>query len=236
MLKGFLIALSIFVLALSFPASACAEQNDNREQEEPEEKAVYQIIKVNQDFNWDSIPVLAIDNVLWTEDCGIRAGGQLCYDEENLYVHLQAAEKEIRAENTEPLSPVWEDSCLEFFFMIDGTDKYFNFEMNPNGCLCLQFGPDRADRINLVRKDASDYFDIRTQNTADGWEIYYRIPLRFLQFFYPDYRFEGTLLANLYKCGDQTAHPHYLSWSRIDLDSPNFHCPEYFGRMLFIKD
>ncbi|MBQ1777386.1 MAG: hypothetical protein IIZ93_04430 [Acidaminococcaceae bacterium] len=28
-------------------------------------------------------------------------------------------------------------------------------------------------------------------------------------------------------------HPHYLSWSMIDLDYPNFHCPEYFGRMQF---
>ena len=117
--------------------------------------------------------------------------------------------------------------------MIDGADKYFNFEINPNGCLCLQFGPSKSDRINLVRQDDPDYFDIQTHTTEDGWEIYYKIPLRFIQLFYSDYRFKGILLANLYKCGDKTIHPHYLSWSMIDLDYPNFHCPEYFGRMQF---
>ena len=34
----------------------------------------------------------------------------------------------IRAENTAPLSPVYEDSCLEFFFMRAGGKNYFNFE------------------------------------------------------------------------------------------------------------
>ena len=233
MLKSITIALIILIMTLSLPVYACAEQDDNQTSEDPQKAPVYTITKVGKDFAWDSIPGFAINNVLWTEDYGISAGGQLCYDEENLYVHLQAAEKEIRAQNTAPLSPVWEDSCLEFFFMIDGADKYFNFETNPNGCLCLQFGPNRSDRINLIRQDDPGYFDIRTHITEDGWEIYYKIPLRFIQLFYSDYRFEGILLANLYKCGDKTVHPHYLSWSGIDLESPNFHCPEYFGRMQF---
>ena len=233
MRKSIITVLLIFVLTLSYPVFACAGQNDNQAPEDAREEAAYQIIKVEKDFSWDSVPGFLINNVLWTEDYGISAGGQLCYDEENLYVHLHTAEKEIRAENTAPLSPVWEDSCLEFFFMIDGADKYFNFEINPNGCLCLQFGPSKSDRINLVRQDDPDYFDIQTHTTEDGWEIYYKIPLRFIQLFYSDYRFKGILLANLYKCGDKTIHPHYLSWSMIELDYPNFHCPEYFGRMQF---
>ena len=72
------------------------------------------ISKISGTPDWDNIPVLPIDRVLWTDDTGVRALGQLCYDEENLYVHLRAFEKDIRAENTEPLSPVHEDSCLEF--------------------------------------------------------------------------------------------------------------------------
>ena len=222
MVKGFVIAF-VLILILSFPMAACAEQAE----------PAYTIVKVDGDIDWDEIPALAIDHVLWTEDYGIRAGGQLCFDDENLYVRLCAAEKEIRAENTEPLSPVWEDSCLEFFFMPDGGDNYFNFEINPNGCLCNQIGPDRKDRVNLVRNDCQEYFDIQTGRTEDGCEVSYRIPLKFIRLFYPDYRFEGDLLANLYKCGDGTAQPHYLSWAPIDLPSPNFHCPEYFARMHF---
>ena len=46
-------------------------------------------------------------------------------------------------------------------------------------------------------------------------------------------RAQGQLNANFYKCGNKTPHKHYLSWAPIDLDSPNFHCPEYFGVIQF---
>ena len=35
--------------------------------------------------------------------------------------------------------------------------------------------------------------------------------------------------ANLYKCGDKTAHPHFLSWAPIQEVEPAFHRPQFFG-------
>ena len=29
--------------------------------------------------------------------------------------------------------------------------------------------------------------------------------------------------ANFYKCGDKTAHPHYVSWAPINTPQPDFH-------------
>ena len=193
----------------------------------------YDVMKVSGDIDWDAIPEIPISEVLWTEDYGICATGQLCFDDEYLYVHQRAVEKEIRAENTEPLSPVYEDSCLEFFFKLDDSPNYFNFEINPNGCLGTGFGPKKTDRISITRGDEAEYYDIRTDRTADGWEVFYRIPLEYIQLFYPDYKFVGSLSANMYKCGNKTVHKHYLSWTPIDLATPNFHCPEYFGRINF---
>ena len=210
---------------------AVEEQSTKNTQEM--EKESYIITKTDNTPDWGNVPALQIDNVLWTDDFGIRAQGQLCYSDEALFVHLSAVEKDVRAEYTEPLSPVNEDSCLEFFFKIVDTPNYFNFEMNPNGCLCAQFGPERADRINIVMSDAEKYFDIHTNRLTDGWEIFYRIPLKFIRLFYPDYQFKGELAANFYKCGDETANKHYLSWSPIDLRSPDFHRPEYFGVITF---
>ena len=37
--------------------------------------------------------------------------------------------------------------------------------------------------------------------------------------------------ANFYKCGEETAHPHYLSWNPIKTSRPDFHRPEYFGEL-----
>ena len=220
----------LVVLSLLLITASCGKENAAESQTE---KETYTIVKTDTEPDWSNVPVLQIDNVLWTGDCGVRAQGQLCYSDQALYVHLSAVEKEIRAKNTKPLSPVWEDSCLEFFFTVADAPNYFNFEINPNGCLCAQFGPEKTDRIDIVRQDAAEYFDIQTDRTSDGWEVYYKLPLKFFQLFYPDYQFEGELNANFYKCGDKTAHKHYLSGSPVDLHSPNFHCPEYFGVIRF---
>ena len=39
--------------------------------------------------------------------------------------------------------------------------------------------------------------------------------------------------ANFYKCGDETQKPHYLSWSPVKTSKPDFHSPEYFGKLIF---
>ncbi len=56
------------------------------------------------------------DCVLWEPDCGVRMEQKLCYDDTVLYVFQHAWESDIRAECSAPLSPVHEDSCMEFFF------------------------------------------------------------------------------------------------------------------------
>lgn len=39
--------------------------------------------------------------------------------------------------------------------------------------------------------------------------------------------------ANFYKCGSETSHPHWGSWSAID--ALNFHLPAKFGDIRFAK-
>ena len=194
----------------------------------------YSILKVDGVPNWKEIPELSADNILWEPDCGIRAFGQFCHDDSNLYVHLRAVEKDIRAEYTAPLSPVFQDSCLEFFFIPEDGDRYFNFEINPNGCLYVEFGHNRSDRFIQYRADMNDRFDIKASRTDDGWEVFYHIPLDFIRLYYPDFTFRGSLRANIYKCGDMTPNRHYLSWNPVTSEKPDFHRPEDFGEMIFI--
>ena len=193
----------------------------------------YRIRAVAGEPDWTSVPVLETRYMLWMPVVGINAWGQFCHDAENLYVRLRAKERKIRAEYTAPLSPVCRDSCLEFFFMPEGEDRYFNFEINPNGCLYIGFGHGRADSTVLYRKDMHELFGIRTARTPDGWEVSYRIPLSFLRLFQPGFSFTGVLRANVYKCGDLTEHEHYLSWNEVTSETPDFHRPQDFGRMIF---
>ena len=196
-------------------------------------KKTYTIRSVTGEPDWDLIPRLPVDQILWKPDCGIRAYGQFCHDSEFLCVHLCAIEADIRAEYTAPLSPVCRDSCLEFFFMPEKEDRYFNFEINPNGVLWAGFGRERNGRSVLSPAEPERVFGIRTERTADGWEARYRIPLSFLRLFLPGFAFAGILRANVYKCGDLTAHEHYLSWNPVTSETPDFHRPTDFGLMTF---
>ena len=117
--------------------------------------------------------------------------------------------------------------------MPEKDDRYFNFEINPNGCLYIGFGHGRADSTVLYRRDMEALFGIRPLKTPDGWEVYYRIPLSFLQLFCPGFTFIGNLRANVYKCGDLTEHEHYLSWNPVTSEAPDFHRPQDFGLMTF---
>ena len=193
----------------------------------------YCVRSVPGEPDWKTVPRLEVDQVLWKPDCGIRASGRFCHDSLALYVNLRAAEKQIRAEYTAPLSPVCRDSCLEFFFMPEDEDRYFNFEINPNGCLYIGFGRGREDSTALYWENMRQLFGIRTERTPDGWEAFYRIPLSFLRLFMPDFAFEGSLRANVYKCGDLTEREHYLSWNPVASETPDFHRPADFGRMTF---
>lgn len=193
----------------------------------------YTIIRIDNENGKTAIPEFTLDHVLWEPDHGIRARGSICHDGRNLYVLLKAKERKIRAEYTVPPSPVHEDSCLEFFFMPDGEDRYLNFEINPNGCLHLGFGRDRQSRETVLLPDPRETFRIRTRLIPDGWEAEYRIPVDYLRTFYPGFACSGILRANVYKCGDRTEHPHYLAWHPVASPTPDFHRPECFGEMCF---
>ena len=40
------------------------------------------------------------------------------------------------------------------------------------------------------------------------------------------------LRATFYKCGDKTAHPHFLSWNPVGTPAPDFHRPDFFGELI----
>lgn len=184
---------------------------------------------------WTEVPVLEVDNVQWLPDAGIRMTQQVCYDADNLYVRQQAWERDIRAQRTGYLQQVCEDSCMEFFFAPGRDDRYFNMEINPNGCIHLGFGPGRHGRVQVVPKQMEQLFDVHAERTEDGWALTYRIPLSFLRLFFPECHFAPgvTLRANCYKCGDLTAQPHYITWNPVTSETPDYHRPQDFGLMIF---
>jgi len=69
------------------------------------------------------------------------------------------------------------------------------------------------------------------------WVVEYRIPFHILRKYHDFHDPSGGDLwsANLYKCADETSHPHWLTWSPVEFSSPNFHLPAYFGVLQFME-
>ncbi len=194
----------------------------------------YTITRKAEDFSWENIPALSIDTLLWSPEVPISAKAQICYDDKAMYVRLQAVEPHIRAEITDILGEPCNDSCLEFFFCpISSDDRYFNIEFNPNLCMYLGMGYNIQSSIRLVPE--KNPFHPAVTRTADGWVLEYNIPHSFVRQFFPEYApvSGNSIRANCYKCGDLTVQEHYLAWNPIDLPSPRFHCPQFFGTMYF---
>ena len=87
------------------------------------------------------------------------------------------------------------------------------------------------DSVRLWSSLGSEPFDNRSGSIK--WQLSEIIPVSAL-FLHKIESLDGMqMTANFYKCGDLLTKPHFLSWSPIDLEKPMFHCPEFFGRILF---
>jgi len=195
----------------------------------------YTIKRVSAPVDWSAVPTLHVDEHLWLPSPDIHMDAQICYDETALYVHMRAVEPHIRAEYTGPLSMVCEDSCMEIFFCPRESDeRYLNIEMNPNGCTFLGISHCRADNVRLAPMNEEELFQKRVNRLEDGWEIFYQIPVSFINVFFDGYKLEFGMVirANVYKCGDLTVTPHYLSWNPVVNPTPDYHRSCDFGTMV----
>lgn len=193
----------------------------------------YVITKKPRELDWSRIPKLDIDTLLWDAAAPVSAQAQLCYDEEALYVRLSAREAEIRAQETGRIGRPCEDSCMEFFFSPDPNRlTYINIEMNLNCCTYLGIGNDRYDLLRLLPR-SENFLQAQAERTEDGWFVTYRVEAAFIRRFFPEFRLEsgGMFRGNFYKCGDLTPQPHYYSWNPVYTETPEFHSPQYFGKL-----
>lgn len=198
---------------------------------------IYSIARVPQSPDWTQIEKAEIGHAQWLPNPQIRAYAQLACGEDRLYVHLHADEEHIRAELHGLLDEPCQDSCLEFFFSPVETDaRYLNVEINPNGCLFFGFGTGRADRTRLLLPESASMLNVRCSRSEHGWDGFYELPFPLLRLFFPDFRAEGVMRGNFYKCGDHTVQPHYLTWNPVASATPDYHRPESFGTLRFSSD
>lgn len=159
----------------------------------------------------------------------------------HLMLRFDVEERYTAALVTEDNGEVWTDSCVEFFIALD--DKgYYNFETTAIGRMLLGY---RRSRNEGVEHAAADVLKSVGRTTTlppepfaeregdNRWSLTLAIPATAL--FRHDLRDWSGVGArmNLYKCGDNLSHPHFLSWRPIASDKPDFHRPEFFDQVKF---
>jgi hypothetical protein len=171
----------------------------------------------------------------------------LC-DPHALHGMFRVEDRYVRAVRTAFGDMVCKDSCVEAFLQPSGSPGYINFECNCGGTLLASFitDPTRAPGgfkqfVRLAKADGEligVYHSLPAVvdpeiTTPVTWVVQLRIPFALFE------RYTGPLgdplgttwRGNFYKCGDETSHPHWASWSPVS--ALNFHLPPCFGEIRF---
>jgi len=219
-------------------------------------ESVYNVAKFKQsmkiDANWDkpqwkNIQSVDIINYMGTiPKFRPETQAKMMYDDENIYVIFHVRDRYVRCLTKEINGPVWEDGAVEFFFAPDSGQPlfYFNLETNCGGTPLMHY--------NLVpRKESKELAidDIKKIEIAHSlpqiidpemtdpvtWTLEYRIPLAMLEKYsnvtHPEKGVEWR--ANFYKIAENNSNHHYITWSVIENSNPDFHLPQFFGKLKF---
>ncbi len=171
-----------------------------------------------------------------------RTLAKAVYDDTAIHVAFIVEDRHMHVANETPNSPVYKDSCVEFFFAPSTATGYFNFEFNCAGVALMRHNRSREDYDWLTPDEFSSVSIFtdgprKIQDTPDPitWRLSASIPWALIRNYYKDFKpRSGTLSrANFYKCCDECSKPHWMSWSSVG-ESLSFHQPKRFGEVTFL--
>ena len=160
--------------------------------------------------------------------------------EDSILIKFNVHGSMLKAVYSQDQSPVYEDSCVEFFCKLADNEYYTNFEFNCIGTCSASRRKSRnekvtnfsLDELSLIKRYSS--LGRRVFKEMEGmfeWDLTVKIPFSLIGIDpknIPEY-----LFANFYKCADNTDSPHYVTWNPIISEKPDFHRPECFGKLIF---
>ena len=172
---------------------------------------------------------------------------KLLLAEDTLQIKFHVVDKYIKSEVTEFNGPVCTDSCVELFFAVND-QGYFNIEINAGGVVHSSFIRDckRTEQgfadFTFLRKEDLEQIEIASTLSKvvspeitgkTVWQLSYNVPLSVLKKYAGEFLHGvgDTWRGNLYKCADNTSHPHWLTYYPIS-EGFNFHQPKYFDEII----
>ncbi|HWJ90727.1 MAG TPA: carbohydrate-binding family 9-like protein [Flavisolibacter sp.] len=165
----------------------------------------------------------------------------IAHNEDAILLKYYVKENSVRICCQTNNGPVHQDSCVEFFISFNNDAGYYNLEFNSIGVCLAAFGKSRSDRkllpkdsIGRIRSLAQIESVTEDEEKQVCWQLTLMIPMNVFIYHHIFHLRDRKCKVNFYKCGDELPQPHFLSWKPVEADSPDFHLPEYFGKMQFV--
>ena len=185
----------------------------------------------------------AIDVVNWADfPFRPKVNFRIAHTKDQIWIKFYVTEASVLALRTETNSATHRDSCVEFFIDPEQNGNYYNFEFNCIGVTHLAYGPNIGQRTfiapDLIKSHVtaiSSLGDKPFDEKLGGhdWEMTVAISTEVF-IHQKDLDLKGLVAnANFYKCADDAAQKHYLSWNPVKTERPNFHSPQFFGTVVF---
>lgn len=159
--------------------------------------------------------------------------------DDSIFIKFYVRGNLLKAVYSTDQSPVYEDSCVEFFCKLPDSDFYTNFEFNCIGTCLAAKRKSRKDNVVPFNRDEmltikrAPSIGKRAFNEMQGlfeWELTVEIPFKLIGI--DPQNLPTKLQANFHKCANKTDSPHFISWNPIKTEEPDFHRPEFFGEII----
>jgi len=177
-----------------------------------------------------------------------RARARLIHTPGRLMGIFRVEDQYVRSIQTGLQARVCTDSCVECFLKPKPEAGHLNFEFNCGGAIRTSY----ITRPARTEDGFEEYCDLTDEDLGRvevqtsmppivepeitnpvTWTLAFAIPIDLLE------KYVGTIgnpagqewRANFYKCGDDTSHPHWASWSPVA--ECDFHRPQDFGILRF---
>jgi hypothetical protein len=196
---------------------------------------------------WASVPSINISQIMGEKPHFMpETQAKLSYDQHHVYGIFKVKDRYVISEETKTNGPVSRDSCVEWFFAPnqDNPLHYFNIEINAGGTILFHHVTVPRKEYRVIDEEDISKITVATslpsvispEITSDTtYTVEFKIPISLLKKYsdvtIPD---NGVVWrANFYKTANRNSNPHYITWNKVENPRPDFHLPQYFGKLIF---
>ena len=215
-----------------------------------EELKVYQVKKIDSPLEitgkgdnpvWDQAALLTDFQQPWNKELAQPTSFRALWDEDYYYFFYDAIDLDIVAPGeTRDKRNVLPSDRIEIFFKVNGQmNPYYCLEMDPKGRV-LDYEAQYYREVDLTWSWPDGELEVKSKIKNDGYTVEGKISLnslRDLGILDESMQMEvGLFRGDFYRVGANQTDVRWVSWVIPEADTPDFHIPSAFGKLMLAEE